>query len=842
MEFVRNILTNHGGTKGTEKHGVKCGLYTLHVTSSCHIERSRDARRYTNHGATESKEKHGGSPLLWRGVGAKKSFNKNLFSPCTSVHSVSLWLVSQMPMTLRKNPFSLCTSRLVSPWLVCLMCLGTLTLFPQTNIKKVSKVYSEFDYAKVVEMMANTQSDEADVLRKLADSYKMTGDYANAENCYERIMTSENKTPEDVYNYAQFLKMNGKYDEAAKQMDAYTNLKPEDSRVELYQINKKYTDELLKNKEQFDIKNVKGNSNQQDFGVVYYKSKIVLASSRQPLDYITRIWNGNKLPFLDMYTAKVNAKGELKGLSKIKNLNKKYHEGPASFNKKGNVIVFTADNYHGKSKDGVRKLRLYEAKAEKGGEWGDKESFKYNSDEYSCGHPALTLDGNTLFFASDMPGGFGGVDIYKTTRDEKGHWTKPINLGEQVNTEGNELFPFIHESGIFFFSSDGRMGLGGLDIFACQMLNGNISKVINVGVPVNGSKDDFSMILDAEKKKGFFSSNREGGKGSDDIYSYDLLKPFNFGKIIKGVVKDDRGAPVFEAALYLMDKKGSVLNKVCTAKDGSYLFFADENNTYKILVKKDLHFDTKKTLNTNVPDATIPLDLVLEKDPGFSIFALITNTKTKQPLEGVKIKLTDEKNKVISAITGANGEFKEFVPDKKLGDTLRYIFEISKQGFVSKTVVFKWALKKPGQQNIHEKLEVSLSKVEVGGDLAKMTALGNIYFDLGKNEIRPDAAIELDKIARIMNENPEMTVELGSHTDCRSSKIYNLKLSDKRAKASVDYIVKRISNPKRITGKGYGESKLLNSCACEGKIESSCTEEEHQKNRRTEFIILKLGR
>ena len=726
--------------------------------------------------------------------------------------------------------------------IICFIALFPLVFLSQVNVKKVSKIYAEFDYSKVVEMMNSSQSDEADVLRKLADSYRMTGDYLNAENCYERIMNSENKTGEDIYMYAQILKMNSNYDEAMRQMDIFSTQRPNDSRVDLYFENKKYYTELLKDKAQFTILNVKGNSAQQDFGVVYFKNKLVLASSRQPLDYITRIWNGNKLPFLDMYTAKINAKGELKGFSKIKNLNKKYHEGPASFNKKGNTIVFTADNYHGKSKEGVRKLRLYEAKAEKGGEWGDKEAFKFNSDEYSCGHPALTPDGNTLYFASDMPGGIGGVDIYKTTRDEKGHWTRPVNLGEEINTEGNEMFPFIHESGIFFYASDGRPGLGGLDIFVAQILNDNISKVINAGFPVNGPKDDFSMILDADKKKGFFSSNREGGKGSDDIYSYDLLKPFNFGKIIKGIVKDDHGTPVFEAALYLMDKQGKVLRKVCTAKDGSYLFFAEEGKLYKVLAKKDLHFDTKKILNTNVAEATIPLDLVLEKDPGFSIFALITNNKTKQPLEGVQLKLTDEKGKIVNATTHANGEFKESLPDKKLGDTLKFTFEISKAGYVSKTVNIRWPLKKPGQQNIHEKLEVSLSKVEIGGDLAKMTALGNIYFDVGKGDIRPDAALELDKIVRIMNENPNMTVELGSHTDCRSSKIYNLKLSEKRAKSSVDYIIKRISNPKRITGKGYGESKLLNNCACEGKIETHCSEEEHQKNRRTEFIILKLGR
>jgi outer membrane protein OmpA-like peptidoglycan-associated protein len=625
-------------------------------------------------------------------------------------------------------------------------------------------------------------------------------------------------------------------------MDEYTKMQPSDSRAELYQWNRKYYVDLLKDKQQFEIKNVSGNSGHQDFGVVYYKSKIVFTSSRQELEYVTRIWNGNKLPFLDMYVAKLSAKDELKGVRKFGPFNKKFHEGPASFDKSGRVMMFTSDNYNGKSDEGIRNLKLFEAKAEKGGEWSDKVPFPYNSDEYSCGHPALSADGKTLFFASDMPGGFGGVDIYKCIRNEKGDWSKPVNMGEKINTEGNEMFPYIHESGILFFSSDGRPGLGGLDIFAVLIYKGRLSKVINVGWPVNGSKDDFSMALDEEKKKGFFASNREGGKGSDDIYAYNLLKPFNFGKIIKGHVKNNLGQVLADAPVYLQDKTGGIIDKALTEKDGSYWMFADENKQMMMLAKSQKHLDEKKTVNTNIAADSLFVDFVLEKDPGFFLFALITDSKTKQVLEGVQLKFTDPKGAIISAKTSSKGEFKEELFNKKLGDSLKYRIEISKKGYVTKTVDMKWALKKRGLQNIHEKLDINLSKVEIGGDLSQMSNLGNIYFDFGKWNIRPDAAAELDKIVRILNENSGMVVELGAHTDCRSSKAYNLKLSDNRAKASVNYIRKRISNPSRITGKGYGENKLLNNCACEGKIESTCTEEEHAKNRRTEFIILKLGK
>lgn len=718
--------------------------------------------------------------------------------------------------------------------------LAVYSGFSQSGIKKAKKAYADFDYFTVEEYAPKGKIDDIDLIRKLADSYKMTGEYKKAEKYFEIAANHENKTPSDLFAYIQILKMNSKYEQAENLMDFYTDFNPDDSRVELFQMNRKYYTELLKDKKQFVVYPVFGNSAHQDFGVVWYKNKVVFASSRQPLSYLTRIWNGNRLPYLDMYTAKINPKNELKSVKKFPAFNKKYHEGPASFNKKGNYIVFSCDNYNGKNKEGVRMIKLCEAELEKGGKWGDKKNLPFNSTDYSCGQPSLTSDGNTLYFVSDMPGGFGGTDIYKTTRNEQGKWSKPVNLGEKINTEGNEMFPYIHESGLFFFSSDGRPGLGGLDVFAAMIIDDFISKPINVGIPANSNKDDFSMILDAEQKKGFFSSNRDGGKGSDDIYAFDLLKPFNFGKMIKGTVKDNKGNLLEDAAVFLMNKKGNILDKVCTKKDGTYILFADENTEYMVMGKKEKYFDDKKNVNTNTNETYASANLILERDPDYSIVAFISDAKSKLPIENAKIIFKGLKGKNYNFNTTASGTLKSELTDVKTGDSLNFIIEISKTGYVTKTINFKWKIIKPGEQKINEHIDLSINKIELGGDLAKMSNLGNIYFDLAKYNIRPDAAVELDKIVKIMNENPDMVVELGSHTDCRSSKQYNLTLSDKRAKSSVDYIKARITNPSRITGKGYGENKLLNNCACEGSKPSPCTEEEHAINRRTEFIILKF--
>ncbi|MBK7666381.1 MAG: OmpA family protein [Sphingobacteriaceae bacterium] len=724
-----------------------------------------------------------------------------------------------------------------------LILVSLLGISQTASIKKATKSYNNYDYSSVVDKIGDKKEINTDADRKLAESFKMTGDYKNAEVHYAKVANAADKTPEDVYAYAQILRINSKYTEASQQMDAYNTLKAGDSRVALFNSNKQYVTDLLKDNGQFTIKNLEINSAQQDFGPAYYKEQMVYASSRGNVGPVSRVWNGNKLRYLDLYSAKKESSNELTEAKKVSKVDKKYHEGPACFSKDGSIMMYTCDNYDAKSSDGVRKLQLFETKSDKDGKWSDKVPFPYNNDEYSCGHPALTADGNTLYFSSDMPGGKGGVDIYKTTRGADGKWTKPENLGEKINTEGNEMFPFIHESGLFFFSSDGRPGLGGLDVFATEIKDGNINKVINVGSPINSSKDDFTMVLDAEKKKGYFASNREGGKGDDDIYSFDLLKPFVFGKTIKGTAKDKEGNILANTSVNLYDANNTVLKTVTTGEDGTYLFNVDADKQFALNGTKEKYFEGKNTASTAVPEDVIVSDLVLEKDPGMALRGLVTDSKTNSPLEGVKLKFTDNKTGqvFIEELTPATGDVFRPLADKKTNDVLDYKIELVKAGYFPKTVNFNYTIPKPGIVNVHEALAGSLTMDPEVKDIKDLVVINDIRFDLNKFNIRTDAATELDKVVEVMNKYPGMVVELGSHTDCRASKTYNMNLSDKRAKASAAYIKKKITNPQRIYGKGYGESILLNGCACEGAVKSTCSEEEHQKNRRTEFKIISMG-
>jgi len=439
-----------------------------------------------------------------------------------------------------------------------------------------------------------------------------------------------------------------------------------------------------------------------------------------------------------------------------------------------------------------------------------------------------------------MPGGIGAVDIYKVIRNADGTWGKAENLGDKINTEGNEMFPFVHESGLFFFSSDGRPGLGGLDVFVSQLKNNQFAKVINLGTPVNGSKDDFSLVVNESKTKGYFASNRQGGKGDDDIYSFNLLKQFQFGKTIKGLAVDKSGEVLANVKVELVDNKGKLISTVVTDKNGAYSFDVENAGAYKLSGQKESYVSGKSNVSISEEQEFAEANVILEKDPGLSLVAIITDGVTKKPIDGAKVTILENGNQPFDNFTTkADQGYRKTLPNNKVGDKLNYKIKIEKSGYLTKEVDFNYLISKTGDINVHEALDITLSKLEVGGDLAKMIDIKPIYFDLGKFTIRKDAAVELDKIVKVMNEYPNMEVELGSHTDCRATAVFNEKLSGNRANASAEYIKKSITKPERISGKGYGESKLKNGCACEGTVKSTCTEEEHQQNRRTEFIILK---
>ena len=678
--------------------------------------------------------------------------------------------------------------------------------------------------------------------RRLAESYKNIGDNNKSEETYSVVVSSLEATAEDFHSYAAVLRLNGKYADSDVWMDKFQLKLPNDLRAKDYAKNVAKFPMLLKDEGRYRITTLDINTDQQDFGPSYYKEQIVFASSREGVKTIKRNYNWNGKPFLDLYVADVES-DQLNNPKQInKKLNNNMHEGPASFTEDGNYMIFTRSNYESKSEDGTVKLQLFYAYKNKEGDWNKELSFKLNNNEYSVGHPSLTRDGKILYFSSDMPGGKGGVDIYKVEMNLDSTWSDPINLGESINTEGDEMFPFYQEDqGVLFFASNGHLGLGGLDIFLSpEMGNGEYSKVLNAGAPMNTKADDFSLIVDNKMRKGYFSSNREDGKGDDDIYAFELLKPFTFGILLKGIAKDKVGNTLAGTKVNLYDLEGNVLQTVTTSEGGVYEFTLEADKNFTLNGTKVDYFEGKNTVSSKTSASEIVVDLILEKDPGLSLYALITDKKTGGVLEGVLLVVVDNMSgDEIEYITPVTGDYRRPLIDKKLSDRGSYNFTLSREGYFTKTLTYNVAFAEPGQFDVHASLDFGMDP-EVK-DLSELVKINPINFDLNKYKIRPDAAIELDKIVEIMNKYPTMIVELGAHTDCRGSKKYNTRLSGQRANASATYIKGEISNPERIYGKGYGESKILNGCECEGKVKSTCEEEQHAENRRTEFKVISTG-
>jgi outer membrane protein OmpA-like peptidoglycan-associated protein len=447
-------------------------------------------------------------------------------------------------------------------------------------------------------------------------------------------------------------------------------------------------------------------------------------------------------------------------------------------------------------------------------------------------HAIFTEGGRSIIFSAQKEE-IGNLDLWVSHRTDTG-WTAGVQLSHKINTGFDEDGPFLsHDGKRLYFSSKGHNSSGGYDFFVSELeKDGSWGPPHNLGYPMNSAGDDIYISFKENDKNGFFSSNREGGFGGMDIYSFGMLK-----KTVRGTAKDQDGNLLAGVLVELTDMQSGEQWYEETNEKGDYSFLVDPERKFAVLGTKEKYFEDRQSTSTYTENDYVIANLALEKDPGISLYILVQETETKEPIDSAHVTIVDNMvDDSLSYLTGIGGDFIKSLAHKKLQERGSYNIRIEKDGFLTKTVTFNVLFDKEGRYNVHEYLDISLEKVEVGNDLTDIIDLLPIYFDVNKSNIRPDAAIELDKIVKVMNDNPEMIVELGSHTDARGSAISNQKLSDRRAKSSAQYIKERITNPERITGTGHGESKLVN--ACSDGVE--CTELEHQANRRTEFIIVQM--
>ena len=517
-----------------------------------------------------------------------------------------------------------------------LFLFGTnMNLYSQeSRIERADEYFHRFSYDKAAKIYESVKEKTPHVYRNLAKSYLMLGDRDKAEQTYKKLMDTGHYLPQDVYDYAKVLLMNKKYDLASDWLQKYYKLNPKDSRAQRFMEDPDYYKELLKADPNVQMTDLDINSPYQDFSAVYYKdNQVVFASSRGKNLSIHHTWNGNNQPYLDLYIADLKDDNTLSNVRKFnEKVNKKYHDAPATFNASGDYMVVTR-NVYGKKDLEDNKLMLYDSHFD-GVYWTDPEPITgLNSLDYSTGHATLTPDGQRMYFASDRPGGYGGTDIYRSDRKADGSWGPAVNVGPSINTEGNEMFPFYDEKGNYlFFSSDGLPGLGGLDLFVSkERKDGSFTSPLNLGTPVNSNVDDFGFVY-KEDGSGFISSNRIGGKGDDDIYSFTNLKNFK-DKVrdcyIVGTIKDkETGEPLELAKVYLFDEKGRELGKYETKMDGKYEFPIDCNGQYKLAVLREGYLESKADVDASVTDASeVVKDFQLEKPESLNATAKMCDLK-----------------------------------------------------------------------------------------------------------------------------------------------------------------------------------------------------------------------
>ena len=714
-------------------------------------------------------------------------------------------------------------------------------------LKKANAHFEKLEYkdaAELYESVLEKNSKTNIAVHNLAACYLKLNDVANSEKWYSKAVLLNDAKPEEYLHYAEILKQNHKYEESKNWFSKYNSLSGSDKRGKKQFESFSHLKEFYTDSANYKVTFVKGiNSGGADFSPYYYKNGLLYISERDHDKHSSSEFMWDQSHFLDLYysefenTEAPSFKKEHPFSSK---LNTKYHEGPLAMNKAQTFMVFTRNNYFKKkvklSDDGVNKLKLFFDEY-KDGKWLSAQNFPFNNDQYSCGHPALTADGKTMYFVSDMPGGIGGTDLWKS-KYENNIWSKPENLGDKINTEGNEMFPTLINDSVFYFASNGLAGLGGLDIFSTPYNNGKFGSIKNFGCPVNSGNDDFGIIYDPKSESGFFSSNRPNADGgSDDIYYFKMQ-----GYYLTVLVIDENSMLPLTKGTVTYTSSGKTFSTTTDDKGNFKIRLAPESD-YNFTSIYPKYSDAKSFITTKDKNAKKNLEMVIPMNlMEYRLIATVTDGRTKQLLNDVTIKLFDELNSksvFIDGKTNEQGSVSKILVGKTKGDKIKFEITLKKEKYLAKTEHFEIVLGDERVIQIPLKL-LELDEISVGTDIGKLIDIKPIYFDLDKAIIRGDAAVELDKMVIVMKENPAIVVELGSHTDCRASINYNMSLTDRRAKASAAYIVSKGIDKKRIYGKGYGESKLINGCACEGTVKPSCTEEEHQLNRRTEFKIVKM--
>ena len=586
---------------------------------------------------------------------------------------------------------------------------------PATKSKLIQKADLYFDkmwYAEAAELyeIALEKYDDNqsyDVIQKAGDSHYFNTNMEKAYQWYDILYSRHGKdmSADNLFKYAHSLKGTGKYARAKRLMRLY-NKKIESGDVSAIDSreatpNEVVLDNILNAEQTFEIKNLDINSKYSDFSPMFHNGdEMVFASAADSSFFSTRRYKWNNQPYLDLYVAKINEESdEVRNAIKFsKEINTKYHEASVTFSPDNKTMYFTRNNYGKKlkrDKNGINHLKIYMSR-KIDGDWSEAKEVSFNSDNYSTGHPALSSDGKQLYFVSDMPGSIGQTDIFVVDVLGEGQFSEPRNLGPEINTEQKEMFPFINDKKLYF-SSDGHVGLGGLDVYevAFDQEDGFL-EVRNLGKPINSKVDDFSYIINEETQKGFFASNRKGGKGDDDIYSFKrLIVEEAEENAIAGVVTElITGDIMPEALVILLDENNRKLKEVVTGDDGTFVFEDLESTTkYTIKTLKGTYFDDEKTVETK-KNEVVNVDVSMKKlkeliaiEDGikklkidmiyFDFDKSFIRKDASEELDKLVEVMTEYKNMVIKieshTDSRGNNSYNKYLSDKRAKSTRAYL-------------------------------------------------------------------------------------------------------------------------------------------------------------------------
>jgi peptidoglycan-associated lipoprotein len=627
--------------------------------------------------------------------------------------------------------------------------------------KKAIKAFRLGKYQTAIDIYKDKLAKDPDDGRAnffVAESYRLSNRLKESEQYYAKAGGRGVDADSAKFYYGQSLQANGKYDAARKvweQVAAGAVSEKLKGRAESEIAGLDYLDKINQKPSYYRVKNLELiNSAASEYSPVHLNDELYFTSSRGK----GKIYEATGTPFTDIY--KVTSKGAIVDVATLAPLpeginNENINDGCLTFTPDGKTMVFAKGN-NGKRR-GSSDVDLYMSRF-RNGTWSEPVPLNINDPDAWDSSPSFSQDGRTLYFASNRKGrgrnmvGYGGTDLYSAVMDSRGRFSRIKNLGPEINTAGDELFPYIAEDAKLYFASDGHPGYGGLDLFVVKRVNGRTA-IENLGQPVNSTGDDFGIFL-FRADRGFFTSNREGGKGDDDIYTFinedPDLKVVNY--YLQGITytPDSAGLKVLpNTRVSLLDAEGELMQDYVTGTDGKFFFRVYDNEDYEMVGETDGYLVKRQSYSTRGKGV----------DPN-TLKQLVTNVTL---------------------------------------DT---------------TIV--------------------LDKME----LNKTFVLDNIYYDLDSANIRPDAAKELDKLVQILIDNPEINIELSSHTDSIATVEYNMNLSQRRAQSAVNYMIQRGISPDRMIAKGYGE---LRPIARNTNPDGTDNPVGRQRNRRTEFKILEIN-